>query len=305
MEVPNDLTCPLTLDLYKDPISVPCCGQTFSRVPLVQALQFSPFCPLCKKNLNVSDVLNIAKNVYIADRISVYQAVEQKNDDHRWRCEITPISVDSSIAEMKLSLDDSKFNVRPSLFIAVLDESSSMSGKPMNQVRAALRHIIELAKSTNNVKLVMINYASSAREIQDASQYGNGGGTNFRAAFNCIEQVLCRHIYSDDEKDRFRVNNVSAVDIAFLTDGQDGSGFRARLIPELKEMLQKRWGDHPLRIHTIGFTNDCDQDLLEAMREAGSIIGVFRYAESDDNERMCLADMLESNKALLIELTEL
>ena len=53
-------------------------------------------------------------------------------------------------------------------------------------------------------------------------------------------------------------------------------------------MLQSRWGEKPLAVHTVGFSSNCDRELLESMRTAGQLEGVYRYAEQgDDDDALC------------------
>lgn len=280
----NDLTCPITLELFEDPVSVPCCGKACSREALVQHLNIASRCPLCNHDLSGFDARSATKNVLLAGLVETLQ--NPINADHRWSACLIPIKDGESKAELCLKLTDSKFNIRPSLFIAILDGSGSMSGKPMNQVRTALRHITELSKINDNVKLVMIQYGSGAQEIIDHTQYCNMGGTNFLGAFRALDDVLKRYVCSDDLE---QPNNVSMVDVAFLTDGEDttGSG-NERLLQNLRTILRDRWGDNPLRVHAIGFGRNCDQKFLEDIRMTGSVEGIFRYAEpTDDGDALC------------------
>ncbi len=286
----QDLTCPITLALFQDPVSVPCCGKAFERGALVQNLQHRTRCPLCNGDLSAFDAAHAAKNVLLAglvdtleNKVAVVPAKE-----HHWTCTATPITATSNMCELALQLENAKFKTRPALFIAVLDRSGSMGGRPGEQVGMALKHIEALAKHNNNVHLVMLAYESACREIQHASEYHIGGGTNFRAAFEMIDQVLRRYVCSDAPKDAQKVNNVCSVNIAFMTDGQDNSGNRQALVPEFKEMLRTRWGDNPLRVHTVGFGHGCDRELLENMRLAGTLEGFYRYAEhNDDDDTLC------------------
>jgi hypothetical protein len=62
----QDLTCPLTLELFVDPVTVPCCGKAFEREDLAQSLLNSPRCPLCNGDLGKFDVHGTAKNVLLA-----------------------------------------------------------------------------------------------------------------------------------------------------------------------------------------------------------------------------------------------
>lgn len=287
----EELKCPLTHDLLDDPVSVPCCGKAMSRVPLAEWLSRRQVCPCCNGDLSHFDVMTAAKNVVLAGMVDAISnripAVEVKEQE--WKCSLTPIKAGSRVAEMKLVLEEAKFATRPSLFIAVVDESGSMSGQPMDQVRMALRHIEELAKINEQVKLVIVSYSSGAVVIQDIDEYGKRcSGTNFRAAFAKIDEVLRSYMCSERKEDQQRPNNVSTVTIAFMTDGQDGSGNRPRLVPEFREMLHNRWGENPLSVHAVGFGRGCDRELLEQMRLAGTIEGMYRYAEpGDDGDALC------------------
>lgn len=39
------IKCPITLDFYREPVSVPCCGQNFSREYILNLEK----CPCCRK----------------------------------------------------------------------------------------------------------------------------------------------------------------------------------------------------------------------------------------------------------------
>jgi len=230
------------------------------------------------------DPATVERDIMLAGMVETIQGrvpvVELK--EHRWSCDVTKVSDSTDMCEVKLYVEDAKFSVRPCLFIAVVDCSGSMSGNPYKQVLTALRHIYHLSQHNSSVKLMMISYESSAKIINTPEEYKICGGTNFRAAFEAVNQLLSRYICSDENK--HAVNNVSSVTIAFLTDGQDQSYNRERLVPEFREMLRRRWGDNPLSVHTIGFSRNCDRDLLEGMRESGNIPGTFRYAEPGEND---------------------
>ena len=279
----NDLTCPITLELFEDPVRVPCCNKAFSRTALQQSLQRDLRCPMCMADINV-DIDNLPKDIIIAGMVDTVQGrvsiPEQK--EHCWECSVAPVSENSDIFELTLSVTDSKFSTRPSLFIAVLDRSGSMGGAPERQVSTALTHIYTLAQNNSCVKLIMISYGSDATVIDRPEDYRISGGTNFRAAFAKVQEVLRGYRCSDEAAHLHAVNNVCGVSVAFLTDGQDTSGNRERLVPEFKEMLEVF--DGPLSVHAIGFSQGCDQNLLEGMREAGREPGMYRYAEPGDND---------------------
>ena len=298
----RELTDPITLELFVDPVSVPCCGKAFNRETLAECFAVEKICPLCRTPLQDFDVTTAAKNVVLASMVEALQgaptAEASPRNSHLWSCTVTPIREDESVAEFVLSCDKAEFKTRPSLFIAVVDESGSMCGRPMDQVRTALKHMVELAKVNSHVVLKMIAYSSGANEIDHVSEYGTRvGGTNFRAAFEQVACLLRRYKCSDLPEDAHQDFNVSSVAIAFLTDGMDGSGPRERLVPELKEKLENMgWAEHPIAVHAVGFSRGCDRDLLESIRLAGSQEGVFRYADpAEDADALCnkLTDLFE------------
>lgn len=202
-----------------------------------------------------------------------------------WKCTVTPVEPwhDSkdTMAELKLSLSNSIFVTQPSLFICVVDASGSMSGGPYGQVRAALIHIAGMARLNAQVRLIMLAYADNSVVLNRPEDYVIMGGTNFRAAFAGIKQIL----------ESIDKTSIGSASIAFLTDGQDCSGDRPTLIPGLREMIHTAWQQHtsaPLYIHTIGFSRDCDRELLENMRMSGTLEGMFRFAEpTDDHDALC------------------
>lgn len=293
-----DLTCPLTLERFRDPVTVPCCGKSFEREEIVEHLSQNDaqLCPLCNGDLSRFDARNQAKNVVLAALVETLQELTNgappdgggvavaAPKEHEWTCTATPIVASNTMCELSLNLHNARFQTRPALFVAVMDRSGSMGGLPERQVRAALKHIEALAKTSAHVKLVMLTYGSDCTEIQTAEQYRIDGGTNFRAAFQMVDVVLRRYMCSDEPADAERANNVSMATVVLMTDGQDGSGNRQTLVPEFKEMLAARWGRQPIAVHTVGFSASCDRELLESIRTAGTVDGLYRFAEPGDND---------------------
>jgi len=331
----KELQDPITLELLDDPVTVPCCTKAFSRSSLASFFEtqlevdHDATCPNCRASLSDFDVHGAPRNVVLAsliDNLRAEQMKPQPQKEHEWSCTLTPIAAAADkedpnetpiVAELLLSCRKSKFQTRPSLFIAVVDESGSMSGRPMEQVRMALEHMVGLAATNANVNLRIISYSSGAVEISNVSEYGRrSSGTNFQAAFQQIQLVLQQYRPTTEPND-YASNVVSSVAIAFLTDGQDGSSLRRdRLVPELAALLEDaEWlGSEntdapppPLTVHTIGFGGGCDSELLESMRLIGSQEGVFRYASpQDDGDTLCnkLSDLFEiSSRASSVPIT--
>lgn len=297
----KDLTCPITQELFEDPVLVPCCGKTFSKIPLAQYIAINPVCPNCRGSLSSFDPMTAPKNLIVAALLeSVTTLIKPPPEPTtlppekpvKWSATLTPlIDVNNNplpLAELKLSLENSKFAVKPTLFIAVVDRSGSMSGNPWKQVETALLHITGLTRGNPFVKTVVVAYDSSA-QIYPPEKFTTeadaqltiktmftGGGTNFSAAFTKVREVLEQH----------NSQNISSASVAFLTDGESG-GDRNLLVAEFTSHLEKCWNG-TISVHAIGFGTNCDRELLEGLRKIGPAPGTFRYAEpSDGGDTLC------------------
>lgn len=315
--IKNDLTCPITLALFTDPITVPCCQKTFERQPLVQHLESNPTkkCPLCNIVLSNFDALTAPKNKTIMGILDSFNAIQKQETIidpkkiQKWTADLSPIVNNNDktfgMAELKISLANAQFVPRPNLFIAVVDRSGSMGGDAWRQVETALVHIMGLSRTNPAVKTVIVAYDSMAEIINTNGAQADiirviktmytGGGTNFDAAFKKIAEVLGNYTCLDDIK---AANNVSGATIAFLTDGESG-GDRNFLVSNFKNILLDSWKG-PVTVHSIGFGRNCDREFLEGLWKTGNINGTFRYAEPQDN-----ADSLCNKLTTLFETVSL
>lgn len=76
----EDYICPITLALLEDPIQVPCCGMSFSRISLIQVFKLGQHqCPNCRKDLHDFDPINAPKNI-IVNRILTMIKEKQEID---------------------------------------------------------------------------------------------------------------------------------------------------------------------------------------------------------------------------------
>jgi hypothetical protein len=210
------------------------------------------------------------------------------------------------VSELKVCLQRALFVTRPSLFIAVVDRSGSMQGRPWQQVETALLHIMGLSSSNTLVRTVIVAYASDASVINTSGTQAEvnqrirtmftGGGTNFTAAFKRVCEVLTDHCYDDNPAAAHQDHNVSNVTVAFMTDGQANGGRQGeQLVSDFRELLDRHWvnpfgeaQNQPVNVHAIGFGAHCDRVLLEGLRTAGTAEGTFRYAEpTDDGDTLC------------------
>ena len=77
----NELTCPIDLDLFDDPITVPCCTKAFNRLALTQHLEssYNKKCPMCNHDLTDFDPLSAPKNVIIASMLDTFRSMQNQN----------------------------------------------------------------------------------------------------------------------------------------------------------------------------------------------------------------------------------
>lgn len=329
MSLEEELICPISQELLVDPIIVPCCTRAFSRESLSQWFESSrnTSCPNCRQNLFGFNPRTEPRNIILSNIIGLINTKSNvvSNDielkPHQWSCSLTPVCGSTgsyiNVTEMDLTLKQSNFVVRPSLFIAVVDKSGSMAGQPWIQVQSALIHMLSVASLNQNIKLIIITYDSVANIVDTICSLdeqcsrirniGANGGTVFRSAFDKIKTVLSRFISSDDPQLQNQQNNIAGVTIAFLTDGQSGDSKKETLAQDFKNILQEAWSG-PLNVHAVGFGSGCDRELLEKMRMCGNIEGIFRYAEpSDNSDTLCqklqsLFDAVNESSVVNLEL---
>ncbi|KAI9916145.1 hypothetical protein PsorP6_016957 [Peronosclerospora sorghi] len=69
------LTCPISLDLFEDPVLTTCCGKTFSSEPLDQALRRNYQCPFCR-----SDDVDTHANLDMANLVELHRTERSLQD---------------------------------------------------------------------------------------------------------------------------------------------------------------------------------------------------------------------------------
>ena len=287
----NSLTCPITLEIIEDPVQLPCCGKSVSRIPLKQSLEIVQTCPLCRQDLSNFDINTAPTNrtlLAIVDSIKLSNSPKEVKD-HQWSSNFEWIDKNKPyIGKLSLNVIRANFKTKKSIFIAVVDKSGSMSGKPIEQVKTALEHIIGLTSlKVSSIETRIILYSSTASclpimndksildfLINEIKKIKANGGTNFLAAYDKISDNL--------ESLREDAENIDSVSIAFLTDGQ-AQNDKSQLTYALGQIFEPYKKLFKIIVHSIGFNSNCDKELLEKMRTAGTNEGTFRYAEPNDN----------------------
>jgi len=278
--VADSLKCPITQELLEDPIVLPCCNNAISRQPMIDWYSNNSVCPLCRTDLfeigfdpSTASVNHTLANL-ISSFLSESENVNVNVNVHKWDATLETINDDVSM--LTLSVSNSKFVTSESMFIAVVDNSGSMSGNPINQVKSALKHICGIITDISKKLIVYSSTASTMDFTQSNIDSLSGtGGTNFINAFAEIEHILRTNL------------TCKRYTIVFMTDGEDASGVsRPELLQKFNNSINGCLINNieNITVHTIGFGGSCDRNLLESMLESGTESGTFRYAEPNEKD---------------------
>lgn len=301
----DDLMCPITLTLLEDPIVAPCCGRGFSRESLKACFNNVPeedrSCPSCKKSLEFFNVDGAPKSVNLNYLIEKFKnenpgkLINKKivNDkDDGWNVEINIVpqkrqGAKTMIGKLNVSNKNKQFNFK-TLFVPVVDTSGSMCGSPIKQVIYSLNRAIDATYQNTHLKTIIIKYSDTASSLEvnsnnpDTYYRGkvnefdkNMGGTYFKSAFKELGNI-CENNKNDDQ--------ISSLVVIFMTDGQDASygDERKNLVKVLKDIINKSWNKEFV-IHTVGFGNGHDFDLLNNMRMIGTCEGAYKFADPNES----------------------
>lgn len=307
-----DLICPLLFDLFEDPVQLPCCGKAVSRLPIIQAVEYSPNCPLCRDEISntdftrlptmrnlvglVENARNRGVNVQSQESGSILDRIKDLCsgllvDKGEWKATLKLLRDERSAYRSrigKLEISNNKV-IYKTLVIPVIDRSGSMGGTPMVQVRYSLKRLVDLTYDNPNLITTVVTYddrvdtypinTTTPRAHFDGifSVLDARGGTSFKSAFSGIVNVATTHANASD---------VASMIIVFLTDGEDSSvrkEERFRLVQSLQEDIRKVWSKD-FTIHSIGFGSNHDYDFLNSLRLIGTEEGAYRYADPREDD---------------------
>ena len=85
----ESLECPITLNIIEDPVQLPCCGKSVSRIPLKDALTRNKICPLCRQDLTNFDIDRAPTNRTLSDVVESFKNSES-NKDIKERLKLSP-----------------------------------------------------------------------------------------------------------------------------------------------------------------------------------------------------------------------
>lgn len=161
--------------------------------------------------------------------------------------------------------------------VVVLDRSGSMSGKPWSQIQEAIRNIL-----LRNLKVDAVTYNHRAMVVapEDVATLLPDGGTDFATAYECLRAYL-------------GTNVDHAVDIVFMTDGQD---YSHNIEPLARQALRGVIGGRrlPCVVHCIGLGHSHDANLLQELSAIGTTKGIYRYVSAPTGSREGESDGLSA-----------
>ncbi len=183
----------------------------------------------------------------------------------------------------------------------ILDHSGSMGGTPLNTVRQAAVSLIDQMEPTDYVSVIGFDHKASvivpnqsAANRDDICKNINrlkaSGGT-------CIDDAIK---LSFQELNKARDGAVSQAFL--LTDGENEHGNNERCV-----QFAQLAAEYNITLHTLGFGDNWNQDVLEKIADAGG--GSMVYIPSPDAAMMAFGQLLHraqsvglTNAHLIIEL---
>eukprot|EP01083_Nonionella_stella_P087119 242234_1 len=105
----EDLTCPITLELFSDPITVPCCGKAFSRNPLCAFLSNKQHktCALCNGDLTNFDPStaqtnkNLLSFVELIKNQQIVKDALERRDNERKEAQTWSLMINKMMSDMR------------------------------------------------------------------------------------------------------------------------------------------------------------------------------------------------------------
>eukprot|EP01084_Bolivina_argentea_P002249 4157_1 len=320
----EELTCPITYELFEDPISVPCCGKTFSRKALIDTFtsQINNIntCPLCNGNLSQFDAKTAPSNKNIKSFVELIKKQQEMKQQLNLISEAK--NDQSPEKEQKQQQKQHKQNKEPPKkqeWSACIKKMYTLNNKQSNIAQLQIRlknstfnlipslFIIVVDKSGsmsgsawNQVKTALshISGITNANKLIKTIFITYDSSAKIIQNYNDIQSMSAgggtnfqsafdkiKEILIKYKHDCITGSINEKITICFLTDGQDNGSNRNKLAPNFRTIINNNWvNGNNVIVHTIGFSSSCDKDFLEELRT--DKFGTFRYAEPGDIDEM-------------------
>jgi ankyrin repeat protein/uncharacterized protein YegL len=164
------------------------------------------------------------------------------------------------------------------LALLVVDNSGSMAGNPINQVKNALTNILDITKNISTVQTSVVTYNNRVfYGITDINAIAAGGGTDFNNAFKALAEIIDKYKQS---------SKYGKCVIIFMTDGEDGSGEKKETMLKMFQTTlanYKEKDNMECVVHTLGFSKSHDFAFLNDIRKCGHVEGTYQYADPNES----------------------
>lgn len=182
----------------------------------------------------------------------------------------------------------------------VLDNSGSMAGAKLENLKQAVEVMVGLLKegdvlhvvsynSTADVLVQNASTSSAATTLATIRSLQATGGTNIEAALDLALSLL------EASADSRGTGGTSMLRRIFLyTDGQPGSGKVSQ--EELSEYCQMLFEERRMHVSTFGIGTDVNGPLLEAMAEAGG--GAYHFMTQRRVEELSIKALDDLSRAI-------
>jgi Ca-activated chloride channel family protein len=205
-------------------------------------------------------------------------------------------------ASFEITTDTVQNAQRPPLNLAlVIDRSGSMSGR-IEHAQAAALGIVNRLDAQDRVSLVQ--YDDSANTVVESIATDAAGKERLRKAIHAIALGGGTNLHRGLELGRDEVQRelkqAQVSRVILLSDGQANSGVTD---PQQIAGTARNAANHGVRITAVGIGEDYNEDLMEAIAEAGR--GQYHYVKvASDLERVIAGELsgIQSTVATNVEL---
>jgi len=291
---PPEFTCPISMDLMKDPVITPD-GMTFDREPLTEWVKRNHSHPITRELLSLDQ---IKPNYALRSLIESYNA----NPGTFLSNQVPVATVAASPYKFMIEYDEHKQlgsimcddgAIADTVLIAVIDTSGSMAMDAMNKdmvnkyenfnlsrielVKQSLQTVVKVLETQPNTSMSLIGFSDYANVfshvdlvkgkqslLQMINELNTGGLTNIWDGLNAALK----------EAKRARITNPNAnIHIMLLTDGEPSMELSPPI--GIVETFAAAYTNNNITLSTFGFGYSLDTSLLRKLSERGG--GIYGY----------------------------